>query len=229
MARFGIIAAMPVEIEGFVREHGAREREQRGFYRLYECGVGANEVFLACSGIGKVNAAACTQQLIDCFGVDRIVNMGIAGGISPQLKTLDVVIGKDVFYHDFEAQFLDHYTPFRSRFSCDPELTRAAQAACGGLSDVERYSVGDIATGDILVESAQLKARIGETGAVCCEMEGAAVAQAAARNSVPFLVVRTISDLADEAAGLTYAEFELRAAEQSNRIVGAMLASLSAR
>lgn len=225
MARFGIVAAMPVELEGFVREHGAKELHEKGFYSLFSCKEGENEAYLACCGIGKVNAAGCTQQLIDRFGVDAIINMGIAGGISPELRTLDVVIASDVLYHDLDAQFLDRYTPFCSRFACDARLVEAAKAACERLPQVERYFVGTVATGDELVESRERKEKIAETGAVCCEMECAAVGHTAFRNAVPFLVVRTVSDLADEDTAVTYKEFERKAAEQSNRIVGAVLAA----
>lgn len=215
---------MPVELEGFVKEYGAKELGTKGFYKVYKGFEGENEIYMACSGIGKVNAAACTQKLIDEFRVDFIVNMGIAGGIAKELKTLDVVIGKDVVYHDFTPDsILDKYYPFTHTFECDKKLIKAAEAVCEASPVVENYYVGRIASGDCFVEAGEDKRRILELGAQCCEMEGAAIGHVAHNSGVPFIIIRTISDLADEGAKLSYDEFERRAAEQSNRIVAGIL------
>jgi adenosylhomocysteine nucleosidase len=218
MARFGIISAMPVELEGFIKEYDAKELSVKGFYKIYEGKVGENEVFMACSGIGKVNAAACAQKLIDCYGVDFIVNMGIAGGISHDLKTLDVVIGSEVFYHDF--------TPFNRVFKCDEKLIETAKKVCEESTVVDNFYVGRIASGDCFVEASETKARILELGGICCEMEGAAIGHVSHLNGVPFLIVRSISDLADESAEMSYEEFERKASQQSNRIVGGILTAI---
>lgn len=224
MARFGIISAMPVELEWFIRQYNAKELDVKGFYKVYEGKEGDNDIFMACSGIGKVNAAACTQKLIDCFGVDYIVNMGIAGGVAKELKTLDVIIGKEVIYHDFTPDsLLDKYYPFTRAFKCDDKLIEAAKEVCEGLDVVKNYYVGNIASGDCFVEASETKDKIRALGACCCEMEGAAIGHVAHLNGVPFLIIRTISDLADENAAMSYEEFEKKAAEQSNRVVSGIL------
>jgi adenosylhomocysteine nucleosidase len=224
VARFGIISAMPVELEGFIKKYEAEELDVKGFYKVYEGKEGGNEIFMACSGIGKVNAAACTQKLIDRYNVDYIVNMGIAGGIAKNLKTLDVVIGSEVIYHDFTPDsLLEKYYPFTRAFKCDEGLVNTAKAVCASLSVVENYYVGCIASGDCFVEGSATKEKIHSLGACCCEMEGAAIGHAAHLNGVPFIIIRTISDLADESAGMSYEEFERKAAEQSNRVVSGIL------
>jgi adenosylhomocysteine nucleosidase len=224
VARFGIISALPVELEGFIKEYDAKELDVKGFYKIYRGMEDSGEIYMACSGVGKVNAAACTQKLIDCYGVDYIVNMGIAGGIAKELKTLDVVIGSEVLYHDFTPDsLLDKYYPFTHAFRCDDGLISMAKSVCEALPVVKNYYVGRIASGDCFVEASETKEHILKAGGCCCEMEGAAIGHVAHLNGVPFLIIRTISDLADESAGMSYDEFERKAAEQSNRVVSGIL------
>lgn len=227
MARTGIISAMPVELEGLVETLGAKPAELPGFYKIYEGKAGGGDVVLACSGIGKVNAAACAQKLIDRCAVDAVINMGIAGGIAEGLHTLDVVIGSEVLYHDFTpAELLEKYYPFTGRFRCDERLTRIAGEVCASCPEVEHYRLGRVASGDCFVEGEEVRGRIRELGGACCEMEGAAIGHVCHMSGVPFLIIRTISDLADEGAKMSYEEFEQKASRQSNRIVEGILRRL---
>jgi adenosylhomocysteine nucleosidase len=224
MARVGIISAMPVELEGIIERFEAKEATVKGFYKLFEGVFSGHEVYLACSGIGKVNAAACTQRLIDCYNVDYVINMGIAGGIDRQLKTLDVVIGTEVFYHDFTPpELLDRYYPFTGVFKCDDRLVSLAEKACAACPEAVNYHKGLVATGDCFVEAKATKDRIMASHGICCEMEGAAIGHVCHNNGVPFVVIRSISDLADEGAKISYEEFESKAAMQANRIVEGMI------
>lgn len=229
MASVGIIAAMPVEIENFIGELNARKIEDKRFFLLYKGQIGENDVYLACCGIGKVNAAVCTQKLIDLFGVGIIINMGIAGGISPKLHTLDIVIGSEVLYHDFTPpELLKKYYPFSQTFPCDQKLIAYAEQACRDCPETEHYLLGKIASGDCFVEDSALKARIrDELSGICCEMEGSAIGHTAFINGVPFIIIRSISDLADDNAQMSYDEFEKKAALQANRIVMGILRQLN--
>lgn len=227
--RFGVLAAMPVELENLMQMPGlhAQKLELPGFYRVYRTQAGAAEAYFACSGIGKVNAAACAQRLIDAFSVDAVINMGIAGGISQTLHTLDVVIGSEVFYHDFTPpELLEKYYPFQKSYFCDEALAAAAGAVCAEVLPAGQYVTGPVASGDRFVESAAEKARIRALGALCCEMEGAAVGHVCHLNRVPFLILRSISDLADDEAPMLYSEFEKKAALQANAIVSGLLTRL---
>lgn len=228
MKKIAVISAMPVELEGTLSELGAQEKKKTGFYRYYEAAAHGGMAVFACSGIGKVNAAAGTQKVIDCCAPDAIINMGIAGGISPTLKTLDVVIGKDVVYHDFTPlSLLEKYYPFTSRFACDETLVRLAAEVCAEILPEGRFRTGRIASGDCFVEAKDTKKRIREElDADCCEMEGAAIGHIAHANGVPFLILRSISDLADEDAAMSYEEFERKAALQANRIVTGLISRL---
>lgn len=228
VAKIGVLSAMPVEIESIIEKCGAKPLTTPHFYKVWEGTYENNTVFFACCGIGKVNAAACTQRLIDAFQVDCIINMGIAGGIAKDLHTLDVVIGDEVFYHDYNPlELLQKYYPFHNRFTCDQRLMDIAKAVCEATPEVERFRFGPIATGDCFVEAAETKTHIREDlGGVCCEMEGAAIGHACYLNEVPFLIVRSISDLADEEAPMTYSEFEQKASIQSNHVVEGILRAI---
>jgi adenosylhomocysteine nucleosidase len=218
---------MPVEMEGIIERFGAKEVTVKGFYKLFEGAFSGHEVYLACCGIGKVNAAACTQRLIDCYNVDTVINMGIAGGIDRQLKTLDVVIGTEVFYHDFTPpDLLDRYYPFTGLFKCDDRLVALGEKACAACPEVVNYHKGRVASGDCFVEAQATKDRIMAAKGVCCEMEGAAIGHVCYNNGVPFLILRSISDFADEGAQISYEEFEQKAALQANRIVEGILTLL---
>jgi adenosylhomocysteine nucleosidase len=224
MRRYGIISAMPVELETLISDCGAREKEEKGIYRLYEGEYRGHYVAMACSGVGKVNAAACTQRFIDTQDIDCVINMGIAGALGGGLRTLDTVIGSEVVYHDFfPVRVLEQRFPFTSVFGCDEGLAALAEKACQRCPEVKKYLRGRIATGDCFVEDAAAKKRILGQGSICCEMEGAAVGHVCHINGVPFLILRSISDLADEDAEMTYDEFEKKAALQSVRIVEAMM------
>jgi adenosylhomocysteine nucleosidase len=199
----------------------------RDSYRLYTGALGSAEVYLACSGIGKANSAACTQKLIDCYGVDCIINMGVAGGVSKELRTLDVVIASEVVYHDFSFEQFDNDYPGRSQFECDEKLIKLAKKACGQCKEVKNFYVGRIASGDRFVQSSEIKNRIREDlGALCCDMEGACVGHVSFLGGVPFLVIRSISDFADEDANINYDEFEKAAALQVSRITMEILKAL---
>ena len=226
MKRIAILSAMPVELEGLAGTLGAREETGTGFYRMLRAENGGREIRLCCSGVGKVNAALCTQKLIDRYAPEAVINMGIAGGLAEDLHTLDVVIGRETAYHDFAPQeALEHYFPFASSFPCDGGLIRAAEDVCASLGGL-RFRTGRILSGDRFVESAAERQRIRALGGDCCEMEGSAVAHVCHAAGVPVLIVRTISDMADENAGMTYDELESRAARQANRIVAGILGKI---
>jgi adenosylhomocysteine nucleosidase len=228
MKRLGIIAAMPVELENLVKILGAEELNVKGFYKIFKCDYKGIDIHLACSGIGKVNAAACTQKLIDVYEVEAIINMGIAGAISQTLHTLDIVIGNEVVYHDFHpAELLDRYHPFSRNFKCDTQLIEIAQISCKNILKPHQFTLGRIASGDCFVEDNSIKTYIrDQLEAICCEMEGCSVGHTAYLNDVPFLVLRSISDLADDDAEMSYSEFEQKAAIQANNIVFGMLDSI---
>ncbi|HCC00024.1 MAG TPA: hypothetical protein DEP42_02190, partial [Ruminococcaceae bacterium] len=173
MAKIGVLSAMPVEIEGILQDAEDQSPSAPNFYQIWKRKLGDNTVYFSCSGIGKVNAAACAQHLIDVFHVDCIINMGIAGGIAKDLHTLDVVIGGEVFYHDYTPDtLLKKYYPFQNRYTCDKKLQGIASSVCRSTPEVAHFRIGNIASGDCFVEAKDTKDHIREDlDGVCCEME----------------------------------------------------------
>ena len=184
-------------------------------------------VVIARCGIGKVCAAMCAQAMIDRFAVRCLINTGVAGGIAPGLKLGDTVLSTYAVQHDFDVTAFGHVRGYLcnggddrepTRFTADAHLRRlfAEEAAALSVPAVE----GVIATGDIFVADAALKARIAEEfSASVAEMEGGAIAQTAAANHVPFLIVRAVSDLADGEAPASFDAFEQEAAARSAAVL----------
>lgn len=193
----GILGAMPDEVEqlcalldGVTVEPYAGVEYHQGF-------LGARRVVVCCAGMGKANAAATTQVLVTKFGADRIIFSGIAGNMSSEIGIGDVVVGRRVLYHDAEDEMLAQSCPFTAVYEGDAELVEAALAACRAVG--VKAIAGTIATGDQFVGDAAAKRRIQEKAHPdCVEMEGAAVSQIAAKNGVPCVILRAMSDNADE-------------------------------
>ncbi|MCL2703644.1 MAG: 5'-methylthioadenosine/adenosylhomocysteine nucleosidase [Defluviitaleaceae bacterium] len=182
-------------------------------------------------GIGKVNAAVCVQVLSDMYGVDCIINTGVAGGLDPRLSVCDVVISKDVVQHDFDATMFGYEAGIIPRmpvsfFEADSELVSAAEKACDVVLSGHKAILGRIASGDLFVSRKEDKDRIINVfSASCVEMEGAAIGHACYLNKIPFVIIRAMSDTADGGATEDFNKFVIKAAEQSGAIVERMLLS----
>lgn len=217
--KLGIIGAMEKEV-ALLKDHmeNVHTRIHAGMEfwegRLEGCPV----VVVRC-GVGKVNAAACTQVLADLFQVDGIVNTGIAGALDPRLDIGDFVISTDAMYSDFTVAALG-LTPGQVphmdvlAFPVDERLAACAEDACNALN--LRWIRGRIATGDQFVSDHTQKERIiSVTGGACTEMEGAAIAHTCYLNGIPCVILRAISDKADDSADMDYPAFEVQAANAS--------------
>lgn len=231
MEKFGIIGAMDVEV-ALLKEKmdGASVARVCGldFAEGNLCGVPAVVVK---SGIGKVNAAMCAQLLITKFGVTRVVNTGAAGAFASGLGVLDIVVSTELVYHDVDVTAWG-YEPcavpgMPPAIKADAELVRAAEAACKKSLPGRKCVCGRIASGDQFIASREQKDRIRSLcSPACVEMEGAAIAHVCAQNGIPFVVLRSMSDMADDGAERT-AEFnERNAGETSALLVTAMLNGL---
>lgn len=223
--KWGILGAMPSEIT-YIRDQMEDVCQSTvGSFVFYDGTIYDKEVTLVQSGIGKVNAALACQILIDCFDVECLVNTGIAGAIHHNLQVLDVVISREVCYHDFDHGLLERYVPFLSKLEASEALVDAAVTA---FEEIDHGGsccfVGKIATGDIFVESKELKGQIIEKlDPMCVEMEGGAVGHACCANDIPFVVIRTMSDSADEDAFENAIDFEHIGAKRSADLVLQMI------
>ena len=177
------------------------------------------------SGIGKVNAGICTQILADLFQVDVVINTGIAGSLKAEINIGDIVISTDTLQHDMDATGFG-YEPGvipRMETSCflaDETLIEAAKAACKEAVPEIQVFTGRVVSGDQFISDRSVKERIAERfGGMCTEMEGAAIAQAAYLNQIPFVIIRAISDKADDSATVDYPTFERQAIAHSVALV----------
>lgn len=187
------------------------------------------DVIVVKSGIGKVNAAICAEILVACFNVDKIINTGIAGSLKNEINIGDIVLSTDALQHDVDATnfgYAKGVIPGMavSTFIADEGLIKTAEEACHkACPDIEVFK-GRVVSGDIFVSDKAVKNSIAETfHGYCTEMEGAAIAQAAYLNKVPFLIIRAISDKADDSASMDYNEFEKKAIANSVKLLTAMM------
>ncbi len=231
MKKIGIIGAMDSEVALFREEFSAAETNVSGIYRGTD---GKNELYICRSGVGKVNAAIAAQKMIDLFGVEEIINSGVAGGIAPGIEKNDAVISESLTYHDLTpADIMENYPPYCRYIPADKELIEKALRACEKLNaDLEKAGkptfkarVGVIVSGDCFVSSSEkAQSLYREHKALCTEMEGAAIAHVAHAAGIPFLVLRTVSDFADEEAEGSFETFEHIAAQRAAYIVKEILA-----
>lgn len=218
MKIIGIIGAMPSELKDIQSAQANPTVHEIAGYSFYESQYGENRIVTACCGIGKVNAAVCTQVMIDRFGVEQIINTGIAGGMKAGIKVLEVVISTSVLPHDLDAHFLNDYPPYCGEFEADATLQELAKSVCDEMGIVTH--AGRIVSGDAFITDSAVKAALTETyDPYAVDMETAAVGQCAWRNQVPFVSVRCISDLADDAGEMSYEQFEILAAKRVAEIV----------
>ncbi|MGY0399119.1 MAG: 5'-methylthioadenosine/adenosylhomocysteine nucleosidase [Ostreibacterium sp.] len=228
---FGIIAALPQEIV-ILRDSlsSIKIKHIAGMEIISGKLSGCSVVIMQC-GIGKVNAAIGTTIMINHYHPKAIINTGSAGGIAEQLAIGDVVIGDNVAHHDVDVTAfgyaLGQMAQMPENYPCDAELISAAKKAATAFPDAHIYQ-GQIVSGDQFIASSDRFNTIKVTfpAAQAVEMEAAAVAQVCYRFNIPFVVVRAISDLANEQASVSFETFILQAGQHSAEMVKLLLHNL---
>lgn len=232
MKTIGIIGAMAEEIAYLKEKVEIVATKSVIGQQVYIGKYAGNSVVLVVSGIGKVNAAICTQALIDLFGVDYIINTGVAGALNEELRVGDILISTDAVQHDMDTSLLGDPVGTIPRmaescFPADEALIRLAQEAAAEAEEGYRTLAGRVASGDQFIGTQEGRERIRRTvKGDCAEMEGAAIAHTCYLNRIPFVIIRAISDGADEDAGLSFEAFCEMAAKRSSALVERMLAKL---
>ena len=225
----GIIGAMEEEVEQLHAAMEIGEKTEKAGMAFYSGSLEGVPVTIVRSGIGKVNAAVCTQILIDDFGVDAVLNTGIAGSLNPDIDIADVVISSDVLHHDMDATGFGYPKGQIPRmevlsFEADKKLIKAASDACREAVPEIGIHEGRIVSGDQFISDKARKDEIvKDFRGFCTEMEGAAIAQTSYLNGIPFVIIRTISDKADDSASMDYPEFEKKAIANGVKIVRAFV------
>lgn len=229
----GIIGAMEEEVANLKNRMQVEMVMQSASMEFCKGFLEGKEVVVVRSGIGKVNAAICTQILIDKFQVKAIINTGIAGSLQNEINIGDIVLSSDTMQHDMDATGFGYEFGVIPRmetsvFQADAKLITLAQECCKKVNPEIGVYIGRVVSGDQFISNRQDKEWITEHfGGYCTEMEGAAIAQAAYLNQIPFLIVRAISDKADNSAQMDYAEFEKQAIIHSVNLIVEMVKNLA--
>ena len=233
MNTVGIIGAMDIEVEALKKDMNPEHIVKKAGMEFCVGELKGQKAVVVKSGIGKVNAAVCTQILIDDFQAEAVINTGIAGSLQPKINIGDIVISKDLVHHDMDAVAFGYepgQVPQMEAFSfeADEKLSKLAGEVCKRVNPEIQVFYGRIVSGDQFVAKKAVKDRIVRTfQGYCTEMEGAAIAQTAYLNRVPFVVLRAISDKADDSASMDYPTIERQAAQHCVRLVENMMEVLS--
>ena len=227
----GIIAAMSEELEILLKDMEVKSKETKANMTFHQGTLLGQEVVAVVCGIGKVNAAVCTQILASEYKVSSVINVGVAGGIGKDIYPGDVVIAENLVQYDMDTTAFGDPMGQIPRmdtfdFKCDEKLVETAKAACDEASNFKTFS-GRIVSGDMFVASLdKIKWLEKEFGALACEMEGASIAHVCYLNNIPFVVVRSISDNANNGAHMDFEKFTPIGVKNSTFILKTMLEKL---
>lgn len=223
--KIGIIGAMHVEVASLKDQMQLSTRATYAGMEFYEGLLRQKPVVIVKCGIGKVNAALCVQILVDKFQVTHVINTGVAGSLDNKINIGDIVVSVSAQYHDVDATVFG-YQPGEIpqegviAFPADEELRRHAVEAVRKTTPEVKVFEGKNLSGDQFISSHAKKEQLmRDFDGICCEMEGTAIAQASFANHIPFVIIRAISDKADESVSESYDVFEGNAAIHCARIV----------
>lgn len=232
MNKIGIIGAMEEEVEILKDKMTEVTVLKRAGMEFFSGSLNGQNAVIVRSGIGKVNAGICTQILADVFEVDAVINTGIAGSLKAEINIGDIVLSTDTMQHDVNATEFGYPLGQIPRmdtlaFEADETLRKLAAKVCKEVNPEIQVFEGRVVSGDQFVADKETKETIIEnTQGFCTEMEGAAVGQAAYLNGIPYLVIRAISDKADDSAHMDYPAFEREAIRHSVKLVENLMTEL---
>ncbi|MCR5271813.1 MAG: 5'-methylthioadenosine/adenosylhomocysteine nucleosidase [Lachnospiraceae bacterium] len=225
MKKIGIIGAMELEVSALKKEMTTDRVVTKAGMDFYEGTLNGCKVVVVMCGIGKVSAGMCVQILVDLFDVTHVINTGVAGSLNAKLDIGDIVVSNEAIQHDFDVTGLNYkkgQIPGIDvlAFPADKDMTQKAFEACEKVNPDIHCIKGRVVSGDQFISSKEVKERlIKEFAGDCAEMEGAAIAQAAYLNKTPYVVIRAISDKADDSAEMDYPSFEKKAAAHCAKLV----------
>lgn len=231
MNKTGIIGAMEIEVATLKSLMKIEKTVQKADMTFCEGTLEGKPVVIVQCGIGKVNAGICVQILADLFDVTEVINTGVAGSLNDKLDIGDILVSTDAVQHDFDVTPLG-YKPGQIpgmntwSFQADAQMADLAVKSCQKVNPDIHVIRGRVASGDQFISRSEVKDKlIHEFQGDCAEMEGASIAQACYLNHLPFLVVRAISDKADNSAHMDYPSFEKKAAEHCAKLVAEFIKS----
>lgn len=228
----GIIGAMELEVEKLIEAMEEKKTVEYAKRIFYVGKLEGQDVVLARCGVGKVNAGVTVQMMVDKFGITDIINTGVAGSLNEKIDIGDIVLATNAVYHDMEAIAFGYergQVPQMDVFdfpTC-PELVEKAETACRKVNPDVKVFKGRIASGDQFIAGKEIKNNIKTWfDPMCVEMEGCAMAHAAYLNDINCLIIRAISDKADDSAEEDYPTFERKAAIHCAGMVREMMRNM---
>ena len=233
MIKLGIIGAMELEVETLKSKMSVANIVTKAGMHFFEGTLHHIDVVIVRCGVGKVNAALCVQILADIFHVSHVINTGVAGSLNPSLNIGDILISKEALHHDVDATIFG-YQPGEvpqmgiREFPADEGLIVLAKETCERVNPHICVKIGRVVSGDQFISDSLIKKRLVDVlNGDCVEMEGASIAHSAYLNGLPFVIIRALSDKADDSAEVDYPVFEQAAATHSARLVEEMMKALA--
>ena len=227
----GVIGAMKEEVEILKQWMDIAKTESIAHTDVYIGTLGSRRIVLVESGIGKVNATLITSLLIERYSVDLVINTGVAGALSNALNVTDMVVSTTVVHHDVDAMEFGYtfgqVPGMPPSYIAGEKLVDAAMKVLDKNKDIKGFS-GLIASGDSFIAGKEQKSTITSNfpEALAVDMESASIAQTCHQFNVPFIIIRSISDKADQTADMTYEEFLGKACINSSEAVKLLLNEL---
>ena len=223
--KIGIIGAMDEEVNTLKDSLKDVKTNKIAGMEFYEGKLGDADVVIVKCGMGKVNAGMCANTLINDYGCVGIINTGVAGSLDEKLNVGDIVVSTDAVQHDFNVEpigFAKGEIPYTGlyAFPADESVRKlAVEAAKKTVPNVNVYE-GRVCSGDQFISTNEQKEKIrNDFGGMCCEMEGAAIAQACYLNNTPYVVIRAISDKSDSSQAVEFESFKKEAAQNCIKII----------
>lgn len=228
----GIIGAMEEEVQELIADLAFAEKKTVASMDFYKGTLYGKDCVIVKSGVGKVNAALCTQILADFYKSEALINTGVAGSLDAQINIGDMVVSEDAVQHDMDASAVGDPVGQVPRmdvlaFPADPVLVKkAVEANQKANPDIQTFT-GRVASGDQFISGGEKKKQIQENfHARCAEMEGAAIAHGAYLNKIPYVILRAISDKADGSVQMDYPTFEKQAIVHCVRLLRELIPML---
>ena len=228
LQKIGILCAGDDELAPFLALLEGRSARRASMLTIHEGQISGVQTAALFSGVCKVNAAIAAQVLISGCQVDAIINAGTAGGLDSGLSVFDTVVGTEAAYHDVAGDILTEFHPWLNSiwFPADPVLLSLARRAAQGLEYPIRF--GRMVTGEAFLSGSGADAVRSAFHPLCADMETAAVAHVCHVNRVPFLSIRTITDLADGSSASCFEANCRQASAISAQVTAALLSALRA-
>lgn len=212
--KIGIVAAMNSELNYLLTYCEVVNEIKLKKNKFYQCEYGDYDLIVVASGVGKTNATVYTQLLIDYFEPSAVINIGIGGGLSESIKPLSVILGADFSHYDVNIEQMENLFPNQSVFEADSKLFTAFSAY------VDQEKRGKIVSGESFISDSILKKEIIKNhNPLLVDMETSSIAHCCYINDMPFISLRSVSDLADEYSDVAYETNERDAGDLAGELL----------